>query len=85
MKLVKGQADMIRTMEDDIVSAMGAATTSALPKISGLGKILEIGPLQSPPRDQVVSSRDDVISKATVNVLLLQSSAHPQETSWSLC
>ena len=52
---------------------MDAAATSAVPQLNGLDDIL-----QSSPRDQLVLSRNGVISTAIVNVSLVQSSAHTQ-------
>ena len=73
---------------DDAVKArkeMGAAATSALSQLSSLDDILGIGPMKSPPRDQVVPSRDDVISKETVKVSMVQSSERTQEVCLSVC
>ena len=74
------------TCKDDAVKArkeMGAAAMSALSQLSSLDDILGIGPMKSPPRDQVVPSRarDDVVSKETVNVSMVQSSERTQEVS----
>ena len=57
---------------------------SALSQLSSLDDILGIGPMKSPPRDQVVPSRDDVISKETVNVSMVQSSERTQEVCLSV-
>lgn len=59
---------------------MGAAATSALSQLSGLDDILGIGPISSPPRDQVVPSRSDPISsKETVKISMVHSSERAQE------
>ena len=57
---------MIGIMDDDAIKArkeVGATATSPLHQLSGLDDILGNEPMKSPPRDQVVPSRDDVISK----------------------
>ena len=59
---------------------MGAAAKSALSQLSGLDDILGIGPMISPPRDQVVPSRSKPISsKETVNISMVHSSDRAQE------
>ena len=73
---------------DEAVKArkeMGAVASSALSQLSSLDDILGIGPMKSPPRDQVVPSRDDVIRKQTVNVSMVQSSERTQEVCLSIC
>ena len=63
---------------------MGAAATSALSQLSSLDDILGIGPINPPPKKQVVPTRKDV-NKETVNISMLQSSERTQEVCLSVC